>query len=189
MVTPAPVPGVYGRAATALGIDDETAVRQIVRRMLEPDLCRVVDVPDAESGLPVVEAGTPPLDLVLTNLKMPGLDGRDVVEILTAYCPELPVVVMSGFADASTGVGINRAAVQVLPKPFTAEQPRTVVTSTLAEARAMREQSRAVRVYAREARERALEMHEANAARRARLDLVAAAWELHRSRWRTDPRA
>ncbi len=102
--------------ATALVIDDEVMVRRLVRRMLEPDLCRVLEAEDGEAGLRLVEQHRELIDLVLTDLVMPGIDGYDVVEVLTAHCPDLPVVCMSGFARHPATRG--PVLVPFLPKPF-----------------------------------------------------------------------
>ena len=73
------------------------------------------------------------IDLVLTDLIMPGIDGFDIVHVLAENCPDLPVVCMSGFAtQAAAG---QRLPVPFVPKPFTVEKLRRAVEPLLARRR------------------------------------------------------
>jgi len=74
---------------TALVIDDEAPIRRLLRRMLESGECEVLEAEDAETGLSLIQRGTPVVDIVLTDWVMPGLDGHDVVEVLDRYRPGL----------------------------------------------------------------------------------------------------
>ena len=113
---------------TMLVIDDEVMVRRLVRRMLEPQVCRVVEAPDGEAGLRLIERHDG-ISVVLTDLLMPGIDGYDVVEVLSAHRPELPLICMSGFANHNS-VG-RRLVVPFIPKPFSAESLRAVLLPLL----------------------------------------------------------
>jgi CheY-like chemotaxis protein len=73
---------VTAEPATALVIDDESLVRRLVRRMLEPEVCRVLEAGDGEAGLRLIERTGDTIDVVLTDLLMAGIDGYDVVEVL-----------------------------------------------------------------------------------------------------------
>ncbi len=66
-------------------------VRALVRRMLEPDVCGVVEAEDGESALRLIERGQPAIDVVLTDLVMPGIDGFDIITVLARHRPGLPV--------------------------------------------------------------------------------------------------
>ena len=74
--------------ATALVVDDESMVRILVRRMLEPEVCDVVEAEDGESALRLIERGQPAIDVVLTDLVMPGIDGFDLVTVLARHRPD-----------------------------------------------------------------------------------------------------
>jgi DNA-binding NtrC family response regulator len=113
----------------ALVIDDEIMVRRLVRRMLEPEVCRVVEAGDGEAGLRLIERHDG-ISVVLTDLLMPGIDGYDVVEVLTVHRPELALACMSGFAS-HTSVG-RRLLVPFIPKPFDAESLRALLLPLLA---------------------------------------------------------
>jgi DNA-binding NtrC family response regulator len=172
--------------ATALVIDDESMVRRLVRRMLEPEICRVIEAGDGEAGLRLIERDGHTITVVLTDLLMPGIDGYDVVEVLAMYRPDLPVACMSGFAS-HTSVG-RRVAAPFLPKPFGVESLHGLLLPLLAQAPALREQARIQ--GARAADQRAIAMDLLRAVRSAHaeaIDLVAAAHELRRSRARPTP--
>jgi DNA-binding NtrC family response regulator len=167
--------------ATALIIDDEGMVRRLVRRMLEPEVCQVLEAGDGEAGLRLIERCSDVIDVVLTDLLMPGIDGYDVVDVLATYRPELPVACMSGFAS-HTSVG-RRLLVPFIPKPFDAEALRALLEPLLAQARALREQARADGLQTAEQRSAAQDLWgRVEAARAEAIDLVAAAHELRRRR-------
>jgi DNA-binding NtrC family response regulator len=182
-VSAAPAPVL----ATALVIDDEAMVRELVRRVLEPKICQVVEAPDGETGLRLLERSRDGIDVVLTDLLMPGIDGYDVVEVLTAHCPHLPVVCMSGFANHSALE--RRLVVPFLPKPFDAETLRGTLEPLLERSRTTRRSARADNLRA--ADERAISQalqRRAAAAHAEALDLVAAAYELKRRRAEPPPK-
>jgi two-component system, cell cycle sensor histidine kinase and response regulator CckA len=117
--------------ATVLVVDDENMVRALVRRMLEPEVCSVVEAEDGESALRLIERGQPAIDVVLTDLMMPGIDGFDIITVLTRHRPDLPVLCMSGFAS----VAASRLTVPFIPKPFSLEMLRAALEPMLARSR------------------------------------------------------
>ena len=165
--------------ATTLVVDDESLVRMLVRRMLEPEVCAVVEAENGVSALRLIERGEPAIDVVLTDLVMPGLDGFDIVTVLARHRPELPVVCMSGFAAVTR----EQLPVPFVPKPFSIEVLRAALEPILAQARELRHASADSRLRA--GRERAASeriRRVSDATRTDALDLVAAAFELRRQR-------
>jgi DNA-binding NtrC family response regulator len=165
--------------ATALVVDDESMVRMLVRRMLEPEVCAVVEADNGEAALRLIERGQPEIDVVLTDLVMPGIDGFDIVQVLARHRPELPVVCMSGFASVSG----DRLAVPFVPKPFSLEALRAALEAAIARGREIRRE--AVDGRRRASAERAVSgrtRRVSGAAHLEALDLVAAALELRRQR-------
>jgi two-component system cell cycle sensor histidine kinase/response regulator CckA len=163
---------------TTLVVDDEPMVRQLVRRILEPDLCEVIEVDGGESALRLIQQQPDAIDVVLTDLVMPGVDGFDVVEVLTRHLPDLPVVCMTGYGGQLAP--IRQVTAPVLPKPFTTEALRELIAPLV-------EQSRARRGKAGTARSRARTGPAAGEARRTRsqpdeVDLVAIARALRMQR-------
>jgi DNA-binding NtrC family response regulator len=176
MARPSPVP------TTALVIDDEAPVRQLVHRMLEPEVCRVLEAPDAETGLRIIEVDDPRIDIVLTDWIMPGLDGLDVIEVLRRYRPGLPVAVISGYTATLHPVVGDGSRYRMVQKPFTVQQIQQTVSEMVASARRLRDGARELVQWAARARDANAAVRQQNAALRERMDLVAAAWALHHAR-------
>ncbi len=105
----------------ALLIEDESSVRGMIRRAVEPDICTVIEAPDGESGLRIIERGFPPVDLVLVDLMLPGLNGLQVIEEVSRSHPHLPMLCMTGFGATATDMletTLQDYRVPVLVKPF-----------------------------------------------------------------------
>jgi CheY-like chemotaxis protein len=81
---------------TVLVVDDEAAVRRVVRRALERDGAEVLEADGGETALAMLQQRDDPVDLVITDLVMPGIGGLAVAEVLSVFRPELPVLAMSG---------------------------------------------------------------------------------------------
>jgi DNA-binding NtrC family response regulator len=172
--------------ATVLVIDDETMIRELIHRILEPKVCRVAQAASAEEGLRIIEAGAPPIDVVFTDLKMPaGLDGWDVIEVLAKYYPDLPIGVISGYGWTARGEETSparhpRLGVWFLQKPFTEATLVGLASTLIADARATRARAQAQRHRAGGVRSTNTLIREQHVELRKRLDLVAAAWDLRR---------
>jgi DNA-binding NtrC family response regulator len=165
--------------ATVLVVDDESMVRTLVRRMLEPDVCSVVEAEDGESALRLIERGQPAIDVVLTDLVMPGIDGFDIIAVLGRHRPDLPVICMSGFASAST----SQLSVPFISKPFSLEGLHATLEPALARSRTLRTMAVDTRRRVRQGRASSERVRQvSDAARTDALDLVAAALELRRQR-------
>lgn len=101
---------------TLLVIDDDVGVRQSFVTYLQDSDFQVYDAPDAQSGLALFEQFIP--DLVITDLKMPGMDGLSLLKTLHESYPELPVIVISGAGVMSDVVDALRlGATDYLIKP------------------------------------------------------------------------
>lgn len=101
---------------TLLVIDDDLGVRQSFVTYLQDSEFQVYDAPDAKMGLSLFEQFVP--DLVITDLKMPGMDGLSLLKSLHQTYPELPVIVISGAGIMSDVVDALRlGATDYLIKP------------------------------------------------------------------------
>jgi CheY-like chemotaxis protein len=99
--------------STALLIDDEDLVRMTTADMLADLGFDVIEAMSAEEGLRLLEEGIAP-DVVVTDHLMPGMTGADLVRLLRNTRPDLPVLVVSGYAEAE-GIPPDTAR---LTKPF-----------------------------------------------------------------------
>ena len=103
-----------------LVVDDEEAIRNSLRMILEYEGYRFVGAASGREGLKAVESERP--DLVLLDIKMPRMDGLEVLPLLRAEHPDLPVIVISGHGTIQTAVEAIRAgAADFLEKPLTRE--------------------------------------------------------------------
>ena len=113
--------GPIWRGATVLLVDSEPTMRALVRRRLEAEDFQVEEATDGESALALIQSRTEPFDLVLTDLPMPGIDGRQIVETLARYRPSVAVLGMSAHPDGVPHVGPLDTPFRVMLKPFTAD--------------------------------------------------------------------
>ena len=108
-----------------LVIDDEAAIRDSLRMILEYEDYQFVGAASAQEGLDVVRRERP--DIVLLDIKMPGMDGMEVLRRLRALDEGLPVVMISGHGNTATAVeAIRSGAIDFLDKPLSSE--RVIVT-------------------------------------------------------------
>ena len=114
-----------------LVIDDEPVVREAVRRILEGDGLRVEGAEDGASGLAHPAART--CRLVLCDLMLPDLPGMEVLKSLHAERPDLPIVMITGFATPDHALRARDAgAIDFLAKPFEAGELLEAVRRALA---------------------------------------------------------
>ena len=103
--------------ARVLIVDDLKGVRQVLRSVLAKAGYEVLEAEDGRQGLDLIRAESP--DLVLLDLKMPGLDGMAVLERAAAETPELPIIMITAYADTDTAVrAMQQGAYDYLSKPF-----------------------------------------------------------------------
>jgi CheY-like chemotaxis protein len=107
------------RTATVLVVDDLESFRVMLRRQLVSLGHTVLEAADGAEAIEVVRSRQGGLDLVLTDVVMPSMNGTEVAACICAEYPGLPVVLMSAYAPAGlTRVGFQDAIVPVLQKPF-----------------------------------------------------------------------
>jgi PAS domain S-box-containing protein len=110
-----------GRGAI-LVVEDELAVRQVVAASLRASGYKVLEARSGEEAMRRLRRHEGPLRLVLTDLVMPGMDGRKVADSVRTLHPEVKVVFMSGYtSDALLRHGLSRMKGSFLRKPFTLE--------------------------------------------------------------------
>ena len=108
-----------------LVIDDESAIRDSLKMTLEYDGCDVMLAATGEEGVKLVEREAP--DLVFLDIKMPGMDGLEVLQKLRHLVEVTPIVVISGHADINTAVEATKlGAFDFIEKPL--ERERVLVT-------------------------------------------------------------
>lgn len=103
-----------------LVVEDEEAVRTLVRDTLRARGYRVLEARDGIEALLLVSHYNEPVDLVLTDIVMPQMGGRELAEHLMGRWPELKIMFMSGYTDDELlRQGVSTAGLDFLQKPFT----------------------------------------------------------------------
>ena len=104
-------------------VEDDAMVRRLVRETLRSRGYEVVDAESAEAALRIVENEPRSVDLLLTDLVMPGLGGRELAQLILARWPGLPVLYMSGYSeDMAFRQGKLHPEAAFLPKPFSIDE-------------------------------------------------------------------
>jgi len=117
---------------TILLVDDDIIVREIAREMLTMQGYQVLEAPNGQEALQQMAATTSPIHLLVTDIMMPGMNGRELAEQMLAKQPTLRVVFMSGYnEDELLRKGISSQSVTFVPKPFTINSLSAAVKAVL----------------------------------------------------------
>jgi DNA-binding NtrC family response regulator len=117
---------------TVLVVEDETAVRALVRKVLQKHGYRVIDASNGVEALRLVEKFQQPIHLLLTDIVMPEMGGRDLADRLTPQRPDMKVLYMSGYAEDAIVVNhVLQPGFSFLQKPFAPEVLASKVRETL----------------------------------------------------------
>lgn len=115
-------PSVVHDAETILIVEDEDAVRRLLTRMLRGAGYGVVAAASAEEALAIVEQDDRRIDLMLTDVVMPGMNGRELAIRVAAERPECAILFTSGFTDDSVlREGVFQHGASFIAKPYTRE--------------------------------------------------------------------
>jgi PAS domain S-box-containing protein len=119
---PAPPPAMSANGATILLVEDNPSLEQIARRILKRYGYSVLSAPSAEEAVRVSRTHAGAIDLLLTDVVMPGQSGPSLATLLTTERPEMRVLHMSGYTDdAVVRHGALSGTAAFLQKPFTPE--------------------------------------------------------------------
>ena len=129
------VPGGWFGTETVLLVEDEAGVRSLARAVLLKHGYRVLEAEDAQSALALAERHTEPIHLLLTDVVMPGMSGRELADRLVKLRPETKVLFMSGYTDDNfVRRGIPTAESAFLQKPFTMQTLTRTIREVLSRA-------------------------------------------------------
>jgi CheY-like chemotaxis protein len=158
--------------AAILLVDDDEVVRSLCRRAFVADGAKVVEASDGEAALSLIQEWHGQPDLVITDLRMPRINGHELAEVLSIFRPTLPVLGMTG------GPAQADRRLPTLVKPFIADLEREAARLMRTRASEQRTWAEERRSRAREARRLAAEMMDRQTALQQRVDLVAVALKL-----------
>jgi DNA-binding NtrC family response regulator len=129
--------------ATILIVEDESKMRRLLELNLNDDGFTTLSAGDAESGLKLLREN--PVDLVLTDLKLPGMNGLEFLHAVKRQNAAIPVVVMTAFGTVETAVEAMKAgASDYVLKPFSLAEMRMVIHKEL-DVHKLREENRSLR--------------------------------------------
>jgi DNA-binding NtrC family response regulator len=124
-------------------VEDEAKMRRLLELNLGEDGFTTLSAEDAETGLKLLQQN--PIDLVLTDLKLPGMNGLEFLHAVKRQNAALPVVVMTAFGSVETAVEAMKAgASDYVLKPFSLAEMRMVIRKEL-DVHNLREENRSLR--------------------------------------------
>jgi len=133
-----PVPAAPARPATGstrprvLVVDDEASIRDLLAKTLALAEYDVDVAPDGRSALERMRLY--PYDLLIADLKMPGMDGLTVIREAKRYKADLPVIIITGFSTESSAIeAVNLGVAGYLTKPFRVPQVLAAAAKALGE--------------------------------------------------------
>ena len=112
-------PSLPPRHRTILVVDDEDIVRALVTRALREAGYGVIQAQHGAAAIALLDSQGRSIDLVISDLVMPGVTGLSLLETVTQHHPRTPVILVSGFATGEDVMdAARRGAFRVLRKPF-----------------------------------------------------------------------
>jgi len=115
---------------TILLVDDEQSVRSIVVKILRRAKYHVIEAEDGETAVKAAKTHDGKIDLVLTDMYMPGMRGPEVVQALVPICAGLRALFMSGYADQDSRTTVPSGA-NFLNKPFSGQELTAAVEAVM----------------------------------------------------------
>ena len=109
-----------GGGERVLVVEDEPAMREVTRRILAGNGYQVTAAASGAEAIAAVKESREPLDVLVTDVVMPGMQGRDVAERITALQPGISVLFMSGYTEGLlSDQGVLDPGINLIEKPFT----------------------------------------------------------------------
>ena len=107
-----------GAGEAVLVIEDDSAVRLIISDVLRDLGYACIEASDGQAALPMLTSNTP-LDLLITDVGLPGLNGRQIAEIARRHRPQLKILFVTGYAEHATGhAPFLEPGMEMVTKPF-----------------------------------------------------------------------
>ena len=111
-----------GQGESVLIVEDNTSLRALAREVLSDAGYRCIEAEDVDAALRALR-GDVSIHLLLTDVGLPGMNGRQLAEAARAWRPSLPILFMTGYADSAlAGEALLDEGMDILIKPFEIEQ-------------------------------------------------------------------
>ncbi|WP_421989961.1 PAS domain S-box protein [Roseococcus sp.] len=122
LATATAAPTLLGSGETVVVIEDDPAVRLLVLQVLQELGYRAIETADDRDALPILQSECH-IDLLITDVGLPGMNGRKLAEIARASRPTLPVLFMTGYAkEAADQAAFLAAGMEIITKPFAVDE-------------------------------------------------------------------
>jgi len=105
-------------AGTVLLVEDESAVRMFGARALRNKGYNVLEAENGEEALDVINGHDAPIDLIISDVVMPGMDGHTLARLVRQEITDIKIILMSGYAEDVLPGQIDQETIHFLPKPF-----------------------------------------------------------------------
>lgn len=116
-------------AMTILIVDDETMARNLIEKILIREGYRVVQADNGTAALEILEQT--PVDIIVSDIRMPGMNGFDLLKAVKTRYPSIPVIMITAFGDTySVKDGLVLGADEYITKPFKSHEIALVVERT-----------------------------------------------------------
>lgn len=122
-----------GQGELILVVDDEEFILDTARQTLEDAGYRAMTAHGAQKALEVMERSGSEVEAVITDLRMPEMNGFELIRRLRAQFPNLPIIAASGMADGRTDAAVEAGAQAFLAKPFSAERLQATLQDVMYE--------------------------------------------------------
>lgn len=130
--------GPTGIPPTILVVEDDAEMRDLLAEVLHEAACRALTAADGQEALDTLR-GTQ-IDVVVTDLMMPGMKGSELLQEVRQHRPDVPVIIITAFGSIESAVdAMKHGAYHYLTKPFRMEEFVATVTAALRERRLMQE--------------------------------------------------
>ena len=107
-----------GHGQTVLLVEDDPSVRLLVREVLEELSYTAIEAKEADGAIPILASGQR-IDLLVSDVGLPGMNGRQLAEIARKHRPDLPVLFITGYAEnAAIRAGFLGTNMAMITKPF-----------------------------------------------------------------------
>lgn len=109
-------------------VDDDQSIRWVLERALASDAVKVTSFDSGDAVLQRLETGSQRPEVVLSDIRMPGIDGFTLLDKLHSQYPDLPIIIMTAHSDLDSAVASYKGgAFEYLPKPFDIDEATAIV--------------------------------------------------------------
>jgi two-component system, NtrC family, response regulator AtoC len=111
-------------------VDDELNMRLVLAAMLKKEGYEVTSASDGQEALQILRSG--PVSVVITDLKMPRIDGMELLDRVSSEYPDIPVIIITAHGTVATAVeALKKGALDYITKPFELEELKSVVSKAI----------------------------------------------------------